>query len=100
MNDVYGRLSESGLLPRERDVVSGRLTARRDDKRRDDKNHEEPARASRSAARTRLGRPSLTPRLGWTVGGAALLLVVAVTGAVAFTGRMPGPSQPCPARGR
>lgn len=99
MNDVYGRLSESGLLPRERDVVSGRLTARRDDKRRDDKSHKEPAKGSRSGTRTRLVRPTLTPRMGWTVGGAALLLVVAVTGAVAFTGRMPDPPTAVPGQG-
>ena len=37
MNDVYGDVPDwRRLVPRERDVVTGRLTGQRDDKRRDD----------------------------------------------------------------
>lgn len=92
MSDVYGRVSVSQLLPRERDVTSGRLTARRDDKRRHDKPRDDSGHAPvpRRGSRTRLGSPSITPRVWWSVAGAAVLLVAIITGAVAVAGR---PSQ-------
>ncbi len=89
VKDVYGRLAESRLLPRERDVVSGRLSARRDDKRQD---RDQPESSPGPRARRRLGRASRShpsPRTRWAVGGAGLLLVAGIAGAFAIAGGTP-----------
>lgn len=98
MNDVYGRVAATRLLPRERDVVSGRLTGRRDDKRRDDRRHD-PHRVGSSTRwknRTRPGRQGTSPRMWWAAGCAALLLVATITGAVAVAGRTPDSQSAAP----
>lgn len=86
MKDVYGRLSEADLLPRERDAVSGRLTARRDDKRREQE---------RSARRDTHGSRAAWSSRWWVAGFIALVLLVAA-GSFALAGRGPQASTTAP----
>lgn len=89
MKDVYGRVAESRLLPRERDVVTGHLTARRDDKRRD-RDQSEPSPGPRARGRPgRARRSHLSPRTRWAAGAAGLLLVASIAGAFAIAGGTP-----------
>lgn len=86
MKDVYGRLSEADLLPRERDAVSGRLTARRDDKRREqDRSAQPDARGSR-----------FRPSSRWVVAGSIALVLLVTAGSFALAGRGPGASTGAP----
>lgn len=79
MNDVYGRLSPARLLPRERDALTGHLTARREDKRQDsDPSTQQPADQGL------LGRSA---RVWWAAGVAAVVVAGSVAGAVAIAGR-------------
>ncbi|MEO7422194.1 MAG: hypothetical protein ABIU87_07355, partial [Ornithinibacter sp.] len=79
MNDVYGRLSPARLLPRERDALTGHLTARREDKHQDfDRSTQQPADQGL------LGRSA---RVWWAAGLAAVVVAGSVAGAVAIAGR-------------
>lgn len=90
MKDVYGRLSEADLLPRERDAVSGRLTARRDDKRR-----EQDQSAGRDARGSRVARSGR-----WWVAGSIALVLLVTAGSFALAGRGPqAPTTAPPAAG-
>lgn len=82
MKDVYGRLSPGRLIARERDAVTGRLTARREDKRQDSDRSTQPSSGGDAVF-------ARSTRAWWAAGAAAAVVALFVAGAVAVAGRGP-----------
>ncbi|CAN7278716.1 hypothetical protein [Knoellia sp. LjRoot47] len=103
MNDVYGDVPDwRRLVPRERDVVTGRLTGQRDDKRHDDQDqHDADTHGSSQHAPTMSGRSfaslSTSASVPAVIATAVAVLAIVVAGGVLGARALGGAGDAAPA---